>query len=143
MRADVRKVAARNRSSLINHAQSPIQEDTGVFGVAEHPAGGRTGVRVGVHLCHLVCGHAEVGGDGLDVGRSYVYNRVPAAIGAGRAIRARRNLVGKNMKWPDGKMPGGDVPSEIKVLRLLGFSPAPYFGQIRDHSGRIASIWWK
>ena len=35
---------------------------------------------------------------------------------------------------------GSDVAPEIEVCGLIGFSPAAYFCQIRDHQGRIAPI---
>jgi hypothetical protein len=133
VKTDVREVAACCRTSLVDHAQIPIQEDARVIPIAEHSARRIGPIRVGVHSSHLIDRQSEIACNRGNIFRSYVNDRVTATIGTTGAIGSRLDLVRKDQEWADWKVASFDVPPEIEVVRLLGFSPATNFGQIRDH----------
>ena len=95
------KIAARKRTSFVDHAQVAIQKDTGIVRVAKHPARRRTRCAVGIHLYHLLVGDAEEGSDDADFGRTYIHDRVPATIRASSAIGTRRDIVRKDVEGFD------------------------------------------
>ena len=59
----------------------------------------------------------------VDIVRTYIDDRMPATIRASSAIGVCRQVVCKDKELPDGEMLSNHAPSEIEVLRLIGFSP--------------------
>ena len=90
-------------------------------------------IRLGVQTRNVFVGYSEMRCEGVNLGRADIDDRLAATIGASCAIGLGLNFVCKDAEGLERVMMRDKVPAECEVLCLARFSPATYFGQIRDH----------